>query len=113
MLKRNGKVAARDEQLSLFDFAGSNEEAICLTQYGLMAKRHWQEFRPTMYRKLEAEGKLEEALFEAQETTIDEMEALTRTLEREQKLTPQPAETQAWEMIREKCILLPPEGQSD
>ena len=52
---------------------------IYLTQYGLMAERHWREFCPTMYRKLEAEGKLDEALFEAQETTLDEMEALTRT----------------------------------
>ena len=82
---------------------------IYLTQYGLMAERHWREFCPTMYRKLEAEGKLDEALFEAQETTLDEMEALTRTLEKEQKLTPQQAETAAWEMIREKYILLPAE----
>ena len=50
-----------------------------------------------------------EALFEAQETTLDEMEALTRNLETEQNLTPQQAHDQAWEMIREKYILLPPE----
>jgi hypothetical protein len=50
-----------------------------------------------------------EALWEAQETTLDEMEALTRQLEKEQSLTPEQAETQAWEMIREKYILLPPE----
>ena len=37
------------------------------------------------------------------------MEALTRQLETEQKLTPQQAHDQAWEMIREKYILLPPE----
>jgi hypothetical protein len=80
-----------------------------LTAYGLMAKRHWTEFRPKMVAQLIAEGRLEEALFEAQETTIDEMETLCRTLERKQRLTPQQAETQAWEMIREKYILLPPE----
>jgi hypothetical protein len=50
-----------------------------------------------------------EALFEAQETTTKEMEALTRQLETEQRLTPQQAHDQAWEMIREKYILLPPE----
>ena len=83
--------------------------SLYLTQYGLMAEKHWREFRPKMVRELEAKGTLMEALFEAQETTIDEMEALTRTLEKEQKLTPQQAETQAWEMIREKYILLPPE----
>ena len=81
--------------------------SIYLTQYGLMAERHWREFRPAMVRELEMKGTLMEALFEAQETTIDEMEALTRMLEKEQKLTPQQAETAAWEMIREKYILLP------
>ena len=74
-----------------------------------MAERHWREFRPKMVRELEAKGTLMEALFEAQETTINEMEALTRQLETEQKLTPQQAHDQAWEMIREKYILLPPE----
>ena len=80
-----------------------------LTIYGLMAERHWREFRPKMVCELEAKGTLMEALFEAQETTITEMEALTRQLETEQKLTPQQAHDQAWEMIREKYILLPPE----
>ena len=84
-------------------------EPIYLTQYGLMAERHWREFRPRMVQELEAKGTLMEALFEAQETTINEMEALTRQLETEQKLTPQQAHDQAWEMIREKYILLPPD----
>lgn len=82
---------------------------IYLTQYGLMAERHWREFRPAMVREMEAKGTLMESLFEAQERTIDEMEALTRQLETEQKLTPQQAHDQAWELIREKYILLPPE----
>ena len=80
-----------------------------LTGYGLMAKRHWTEFRPQMVEELTAKGTLTEALYEAQEVTLDEMEALTRKLEREQKLTPQQAHDQAWEMIREKYILLPAE----
>ena len=82
---------------------------IHLTQYGLMAERHWREFRPAMVSDLETKGTLMEALFEAQEATLDEMEALTRTLRTEQTLTPQQAHDQAWEMIREKYILLPPE----
>lgn len=84
-------------------------QPIHLTQYGLMAERHWREFRPKMVHELEAKGILMDALFEAQETTINEMEALTRRLETEQTLTPQQAHDQAWEMIREKYILLPPE----
>lgn len=80
-----------------------------LTAYGLMAKRHWQEFRPGMVCELEAQGKLEEALYEAQERTGEEMIDLRRKLQTEQNLTPQQAHDQAWEMIREKYILLPPE----
>ncbi len=77
-----------------------------------MAERHWREFLPKMVRKLETKGTLMEALFEAQERTLDEMEALTRELETEQKLTPQQAHDQAWEMIREKYILLSPEADA-
>ena len=84
-------------------------QPIYLTQYGLMAEHHWREFRPAMVREMETKGALMEALFEAQETTLAEMETLTRQLETEQKLTPQQAHAQAWEMIREKYILLPPE----
>lgn len=62
-----------------------------------------------MVRELEEKGMLMEALFEAQEQTIDEMEALTRKMETEMDLTPQQAETAAWELIREKYILLPAE----
>ena len=79
---------------------------ICLTQYGLMAEHHWRQFRPKMVKRLEARGMLEEALFEAQETTIEEMDTLRRQLQKEQSLTSQQAQTQAWELIREKYILL-------
>ena len=79
-----------------------------LTQYGLMAARHWRQFRPKMVRRLEAQGKLEEALLEAQERTIEETETLYRRFKAEGS-TEQQAETQAWELIREKYILLEPE----
>ncbi len=83
-----------------------------LTQYGRMAERHWREFLPTMVLRLEAKGSLMEMLFDAQERTLDEMETLTRQLETEKKLTPQQAHDLAWEMIREKYILLPEENAS-
>ncbi len=82
---------------------------ISLTQYGLMAERHWRQFRPRLVRRLEKQGKLEEALLEAQEKTIEEMDGLRRQLQTEQSLPPQQAQTQAWELIREKYILLEPE----
>ena len=46
-----------------------------------MAEKHWREFCPKMVQQLETEGRLMEALWEAQETTLDEMETLTRKLE--------------------------------
>ena len=84
--------------------------SLYLTQYGLMAEKHWREFLPKMVAQMEAKGRLMEALWEAQETTLDEMETLTRQLEREQRMTPEQAQVTAWELIREKYILLPPES---
>ena len=80
-----------------------------LTQYGLMAEKHWREFRPRMVAELEAQGKLQEMLYEAQEKTKDEMTDLQMQLIK-QGLTPQQARDQAWEMVRERYILLPPES---
>ena len=87
--------------------------SIYLTPYGLMAEKHWREFCPKMVAQLEAEGRLTEALWEAQETTLDELETLTRRMEREQQMTPGQAQATAWELIREKYILLPPENPND
>ena len=81
-----------------------------LTQYGILAEKHWREFRPKMVARLQAEGHLMEALWEAQETTLDEMETLTRALERDHQMTPEQAQATAWELVREKYILLPPES---
>lgn len=61
-----------------------------------------------MVRELEARGRLVPALLEAQEQTLDEMETLMRQFKR-QGLNPQQAHDQAWELVREKYLLLPPE----
>jgi hypothetical protein len=84
------------------------ETMITLTQYGLMAEKHWREFRPRMVRELEAHGRLQEALLEAEEKTKDEMYDLTARL-MAQGLTAQQAHDQAWEIVREEYILLTPE----
>jgi len=78
-----------------------------ISAYGLMAERHWREFRPRMVRELEETGKLEEALHEAQERTLDELMELETKLEA-QGLTTQQARDQAWEVVRERYILLSP-----
>jgi hypothetical protein len=80
-----------------------------LTQYGLMAERHWREHRPKMVQELEAQGKLQEALQDAEECTRDEMEEISRKLISEQNYTPDQAERAAWEIVRERYILLAPE----
>jgi hypothetical protein len=79
-----------------------------LTQYGQMAARHWREFRPKMVRELERKGLLHQMLLEAEEKTKDEMATL-RTELMQKGSTAQQAQTQAWEMVREKYILLSPE----
>jgi hypothetical protein len=82
---------------------------ITLTQYGRMAEKHWREFLPTMVQELEAKGQLHEMLQEAEEKTKDDMEDLVPKLISEQDYTPADAERVAWEMVRERYILLPPE----
>ena len=80
-----------------------------LTQYGMMAEKHWREHCPNLVRELEARGRLQEMLLEAEERTRDEMYDLTRQL-MAQGLTAQQAHDRAWEMVRERYILLPPES---
>lgn len=79
-----------------------------LTQYGRMAEKHWREHRPKMVRELERTGRLHQMLLEADEKTKDEMATL-RTQLMQQGSTAQQAHDQAWEMVREKYILLPAE----
>ena len=80
-----------------------------LLAYGRMAEAHWREHCPRLVRELEAQGKLREALVEAQEQTTAEMIRLLRDLLR-QGLTSQQAHDQAWELVREKYLLLPAES---
>jgi hypothetical protein len=75
----------------------------------MMAGKHWREHCPNLVRELESRGKLEEMLLEAEEKTKDEMYDLTQA-SMAQGLTAQQAHDRAWEMVREKYILLPPES---
>jgi hypothetical protein len=80
-----------------------------LTQYGLMAEQHWREHCPRMVAELEQKGTLQQMLSEAEEKTKDEMDEIRRQLI-QQGLTSQQAHDQAWEMVRERYIFLPPEN---
>jgi hypothetical protein len=80
-----------------------------LTQYGLMAERHWREHRPRMVAEMVRTGTLQQMLSEAEEKTKNEMDTMRRQLI-QQGLMPQQAHNRAWEMVREKYILLSPEN---
>jgi hypothetical protein len=73
-----------------------------------MAERHWREFHPKMVAEMEANGTLQEMLLEAEEKTASEMHDLTMQFQK-QGLTAQQANDQAWELVRERYILLPEE----
>jgi formate dehydrogenase maturation protein FdhE len=82
-----------------------------LTQYGLMAEKHWREFRPRMVAELEATNQHHTMLLTVEEQTEMELDQLRRQLI-QQGLPPQQAHDQAWEMVREKYIFLPPESMA-
>jgi hypothetical protein len=86
----------------------STTTPITLTQYGWMAEEHWRQFCPKMVAELEAKGTLQEMLLEAEEKTVSEMYDLTMQFQK-QGLTAQHANDRAWEMVRERYILLPEE----
>lgn len=79
-----------------------------LTQYGMMAEKHWREHRPKMVKELEAKGQLQTMLAEAEQKTKEEMADLRIKLMKE-GLTAQQAHDRAWEIVRERYILLPEE----
>ena len=72
-----------------------------LNRFGLMAKEHWKEYRPRMYKELEDSGQLEERLYQAQEQTADMLAEL---------ISQGMSDDMAWEFVREQWILLPEEG---
>ena len=80
-----------------------------LTQYGRIAEKHWREFRPKMVAELEAQNQLYAMLLTAEEQTEMELDQLRRKLI-QQELLPQQAHDQAWEMVCQRYIFLPPES---
>ncbi|HEY1718310.1 MAG TPA: hypothetical protein VGH42_08470 [Verrucomicrobiae bacterium] len=83
-----------------------------LTQYGMMAQKHWREYLPKMVGELEAKGQLQTMLAEAEQRTKEEMADLRIQLMKQGKTADQ-AHRQAWEIVRERYILLPPETASE
>lgn len=69
-----------------------------------LARESWKENNPTLYKELNRSGKLGTALKEAAERTYSEMSELEASGHSPQE---------AWEMTREKYLLLPAEEQAD
>jgi len=83
-----------------------------LTQYGMMAEKHWREHCPNLVRELERKGLLQKMLLEAEEKTKDEMATMRIELMKQGKTADQ-AHRQAWETVRERYILRPPEAPAE
>ena len=80
-----------------------------LTQYGSLAEKFWRRCLPKMVAELERNGRLEEALEEAEERTATEMDDLSRHF-RQQGLTAEQADQRAWEIVRHRYVYLRPEN---
>ena len=74
-----------------------------------MAEKHWREFHPKMVMEFENKGLLHEMLITAEEQTETEMDGILRKLI-QQGATPQQAHDQAWELVCQRYIFLPPES---
>ena len=79
-----------------------------LGRYGRMAIEHWRRWLPEMTATLEASGELESAAAAAREQTILDMTAIEEDLQMAGH-SPGQANMIAWEMVRERYILLEPE----
>ena len=69
-----------------------------------LARESWRENNPKLFKELNRTGKLGQALRQAAERTHEEMSELEA-----QGVSNQ----DAWEMTREKYLLLPPESEPD
>ncbi len=81
---------------------------IRLGRYGRMAVEHWRRWLPEMTATLEASGELESAAAAAREQTILDMTAIEKELQKAGHSAGQ-ANVIAWELVRERYILLEPE----
>ena len=70
-----------------------------------LARSHWKQHRPKLYRSLKRSGTLEERAENAARFTLDAFSLEKGRLEKT-GLTPNQASDIAWELVREEWILL-------
>lgn len=91
----------------------STEPPMPLGATGRLALEHWRTHLPEMTARLEAEGRLLPALMEAERMTFEEMHAISHGLVEKRGYTPDQAHDAAWEMVRERYLLLPAETMEE
>ena len=79
------------------------------TPYMLLAERHWRIWLPRRVAELERTGQLRAKLHEAAARTATELTDLREHF-LQQGLTPKQAHARAWEIVRDRYLLLPPES---
>ena len=79
-----------------------------MTFCGRLAENYWRTHCPTRVAEWEAQGRLQTLLLEAQRQAQSQLVSL-RLHFLEQGLTPQQAHDRAWEVVRERYLLYPPE----
>ena len=77
--------------------------------YACQAEKFWRRWLPKMVAELERNGRLEEALKEAEQRTAIEMDDMRRHFQ-QQGLTTEQAELRAWEIVRQRYVYLRPEN---
>ena len=77
-------------------------------QYVSLAERHWRTWLPRRVAELERTGQLRAKLHEAATRATTDAAALQEHF-LQQGLTPSQAQQRAWEIARDRYLLLPPE----
>jgi hypothetical protein len=70
-----------------------------------LARSHWKEHRPKLYRNLKKSGKLEQRVENAARLTLDAFNLEKDRLEKTGMIPSQASEI-AWELVREEWIFL-------
>jgi hypothetical protein len=76
-----------------------------------MAEKHWREHLPRMVQELETKGQLDAMIQNAEDQTRSDMANITQHLTSQQAYKQEDAERVAWELVRERYILLQPEAE--
>jgi hypothetical protein len=87
----------------------ATQRPLGLHPYAVQALDHWQKYLPKMYAELERKGELIQAARDAAEQTLNDLDQIEEELLAGARHEPAEAGRIAWELVRERYILLPAE----